>query len=401
VFELIPKTFYYDFIAKRHLFAGISWALWGISLALFLIVGPNWSIDFTGGTEVQVKFEKTTSIDEVRRALKPAGVSDDAIQQLGEDADNRFLFRTQGASAASDEEIAAVRTALDGAFGADWVKEVEVDAQVGSRASVVYSGPQIPVDRIEAALAPVKNVSVQSSTEENTFYVRLPGLAEAVAGHLQTALADHGMVVERTDSVGPKVGGSLRVAGALSLGITLLLMLIYIGSRFDFTFAPGAILCLFHDTIIVCGFWVITRQEFGLSMISALLTLCGYSINDTIVVYDRIRENMEKYRRQDLPKLINDSINQTLSRTLITSGGTMLSMIPFLIWGGPVLFHFAEAMLFGIVIGTYSSIYVAAPMTIVLRENREWFEQILGMNKKKSAVTATGKPGGNPGSKAP
>ena len=121
-----------------------------------------------------------------------------------------------------------------------------------------------------------------------------------------------------------------------------------------------------------------TQQEFGLSMISALLTLLGYSINDTIVVYDRIRENMQKYRAADFPKLINDSINQTLSRTIITSGGTMLSMVPFLFFGGPVLRQFAEAMLIGIVVGTYSSVYVAAPMTLVLRENRNFFERFIG-----------------------
>jgi preprotein translocase subunit SecF len=184
--------------------------------------------------------------------------------------------------------------------------------------------------------------------------------------------------IDRTDSVGPKVGGSLRAAGLISLGVTMLVLLIYVGLRFDFTFAPGAILCLFHDSTILIGIWVLTQQEFGLSMISALLTLLGYSINDTIVVYDRIRENMQKYRAADFPKLINDSINQTLSRTIITSGGTMLSMVPFLFFGGPVLRQFAIAMLIGIVVGTYSSVYVAAPMTLVLRENRNFFERFIG-----------------------
>lgn len=399
MYELIPKTFYYDFIARRHFFANISWAAWGISLVLFFVVGPNWSIDFTGGTEVQVHFEKSVSIDEVRTALKPAGVGDDAIQQLGEESESRFLFRTQGASAAREEDVTAVRSGLQAAFGADWVKDLQLDAQVGSRASVVYNGPQVKIDQIEKALVGVEGVAVQASTEDNTFYVRLPGVAETVNQALESSLGDRGVIVERTDSVGPKVGDSLRWAGILSLGITMLLLLVYIGFRFDFTFAPGAILCLFHDSVIVVGIWVLTRQEFGLSMISALLTLLGYSINDTIVVYDRIRENMEKYRRQDLDKLINDSINQTLSRTIITSGGTMLSMVPFLIWGGPVLFQFAEAMLIGIVIGTYSSVYVAAPMTIVLRENREWFNKVLGLKKVEPAPA--GGPKARPGPGAP
>ena len=390
MFELIPKTFQYDFIARRHFFANISWAAWGISLLLIVVIGPKWSIDFTGGTEVQVHFEKTTSIDEVRDALRPVGVGDDAIQQIGEAGDSRFLFRTQGASSAREEDVAAVRAAVDTAFGATWVKELDLDAQVGTRASVVYNGPQVNITVIQKALAGIEGITVQASTEENTFYVRLPGVAETVSQALDASLSDRGVELERTDSVGPRVGDSLRWAGILSLGVAMLLLLVYIGFRFDFTFAPGAILCLFHDSVIVVGIWVITRQEFGLSMISALLTLLGYSINDTIVVYDRIRENMGKYRRQDLPVLINDSINQTLSRTIITSGGTMLSMVPFLIWGGPVLFQFAEAMLIGIVIGTYSSVYVAAPMTIVLRENREWFSKVLGFKTPTPNPTSPG-----------
>lgn len=396
MFELIPRSFHYDFIARRHFFANISWAAWGISLVLIAVIGPKWSIDFTGGTEVQVHFTQGTTVDEVRTALRPVGVGDDAIQQIGDASDHRFLFRTQGASSAREEDVAAVRTAIETAFGPTWIKEFELDAQVGTRAGVEYNGPQVNVVEIQKALAGISGISVQPSTEDNTFYVRLPGVAETVTQALESTLGDRGVVLERTDSVGPKVGDSLRWAGVLSLGIAMLLLLVYIGFRFDFTFAPGAILCLFHDSVIVIGIWVVTRQEFGLSMISALLTLLGYSINDTIVVYDRIRENMEKYRRQDLPILINDSINQTLSRTVITSGGTMLSMVPFLIWGGPVLFQFAEAMLIGIVIGTYSSVYVAAPMTIVLRENREWISRLLGF--KNDAVAQPAGPGNKPSS---
>jgi preprotein translocase subunit SecF len=178
------------------------------------------------------------------------------------------------------------------------------------------------------------------------------------------------------------VGESLKRSGVISLLATMGLLFVYIGFRFEPSFAPGAILCLFHDSIMLIGIWVVTRQEFGLSMISAILTLLGYSINDTIVVYDRIRENMEKYRQKDFGKLINDSINQTLSRTIVTSGATALSMIPFLFFGGGVLRQFAEAMLIGIVIGTYSSIYVAAPLTMVLRENQDRITGWLGFRSK-------------------
>ena len=381
MFELIPQGFYYDFLKRRHLFANISWAAAAISLVLFFVKGPNWSIDFTGGTEVEVTFDQPTSIEDVREALAPAGVGDDAIQSIGAASDNRFLFRMQGESSAKPEDVKAAEDALRASFPD--IQSVP-DAQVGTRLVVSWPAPADgsvstrTVKDFEKAVAALPGVSVQSSPEDNTVYVRLPGLAEQIRGALEDSLSSQGVHIDRTDSVGPKVGGSLRVAGLVSLGATMLILLIYVGLRFDFTFAPGAILCLFHDTTILIGIWVLTQQEFGLSMISALLTLLGYSINDTIVVYDRIRENMQRYRASDFPKLINDSINQTLSRTVITSGATMLSMIPFLFLGGPVLRQFAEAMIIGILVGTYSSVYVAAPLTIVLRENRDFFARFIG-----------------------
>ncbi len=388
--ELLPKDLYIDFVGKRHFFAALSGVAVIVSLLLFIFVQPNWSIDFTGGTEVQVKFEQPTQISELRTALETVNVGDDAIQQLGPDADARFLVRLQGESSANKAEVDAVRAALVGAFGATWIEELKVDAEVGTRASVTYTGDVVPLDRVSAALSGLPGVSVQASTEENSFYLRMPGVAEEIRGALDTQLAGKAFVVERTDSVGPKVGGNLRAAGIASMFITMAILTLYVAIRFDFAFAPGAILCLFHDAVITVGIFVITRQEFGLSMISAILTLVGYSINDTIVIYDRIRENMEKYRKADLHKLINDSINQTLSRSIMTSGATALALIPFLIWGGPILQQFASAMLIGIVIGSYSTIYVASPLMIILKENQDRILGLLGLNRKPPA-------GGTPG----
>lgn len=382
MFQLIPQTYYYDFLKRRHLWANVSWAAAAISIVLFLVKGPNWSIDFTGGTEVEVTFDQATSIEEVREALAPVGVGDDAIQEIGDGSKSRFLFRMQGQSSAKPEDVAAAETAIKATFPD---VTIQPDEQVGTRLLVTWPPPAdgsistrstADFTRATAGLA---GVSVQPSPEENTIYVRLPGLAEHIRGALDTSLHDKGVNIDRTDSVGPKVGGSLRTGALLSMGVTMLLLLVLVSLRFDFTFAPGAILCLFHDSTILVGIWVLTQQEFGLSMVSAMLTLLGYSINDTIIVYDRIRENMGKYRAADFTKLINDSINQTLSRTLVTSGGTMLSMVPFLFFGGPVLKQFAIAMLIGIVVGTYSSVYVAAPLTIVLRENRHFLERITGL----------------------
>ena len=388
--ELLPKDLYIDFVGKRNLFSGISAILVLISILLFVVIGPNWSIDFTGGTEVQVHFEQPTEISEVRKALGTVGIGDDAIQLVGPPTDNRYLVRLQGASSANQDEVDAVRAALVSTFGADWIEELRVDDEVGTRASVTYKGEPVPIDRIATALATLPGVTVQSSPEENEFYARLPGIAEGIRGALSTELAGHAFEVERTDSVGPKVGGNLRAAGLTSMIVTMVLLTIYVGVRFDFAFAPGAILCLFHDAALTCGFFVLTQQEFGLSMISAILTLVGYSINDTIVIYDRIRENMEHYRKQDLHKLINDSINQTLSRSIITNGATALALVPFLIWGGPVLRTFATAMIMGIVFGSYSTIYVASPLMIIIKENEDTLRRLVGLKKGPPSGPASG-----------
>lgn len=386
--ELLPKTIYIDFVGKRMFFAGLSGIAVLVSIVLFVVIGPNWSIDFTGGTEVEVDFQDQVEIAEVRGALAKIGVGDDAIQQVGKDPDSRYLVRIQGASGASAEEVELAKGALSKAFGADWIEEWRMDAEVGTRAAVLYKGDPVPLNRVDDALKGIPDIVVQGSPEENTFYVRLPGVAETIRETLSTGLAGRPFEVLRTDSVGPKVGGNLREAGLISASVTMLLLLVYVAFRFDFAFAPGAILCLFHDAVIVCGIWVVTRQEFGLSMISAILTLVGYSINDTIVIYDRIRENMEKYRQNDLPKLINDTINQMLSRTVATSLATALALVPFLIWGGPILRQFASAMLLGIVIGSYSTIYVASPLMIILKENQDRILRLVGFSPKAASSAA-------------
>ena len=384
MFEIIPKTFFYDFVARRLFWARFSFIVTILSFILFLVPGPRWSIDFTGGTEVDVHFAQPTQIKEIRDVLNELDIADDAVQQFGDPLENRYSVRLQGASSASPEDVEKVKSALTTAMGPDWIEEFKVDSEVGSRAAVSYKGEPIAFDRIQKAVAGLPGVTVQSSPEDNTFYVRLPGIAEGIGSALSKGLPDRGMEVERADSVGPKVGGNLRAAGITAIVVSTLLHLVYIGFRFDFTFAPGAIACLIHDVILTTGIMVLARQEFGLSTVSALLTLTGYSLNDTIVTYDRIRENMEKYRRKNFGDLINDSINQTLSRTIMTNGATALAMGPFLFWGGPQLRQFALVMLIGIVAGTYSSIYVAAPLTMILREHEPTIRRWLGL-----ATTAT------------
>jgi preprotein translocase SecF subunit len=177
-----------------------------------------------------------------------------------------------------------------------------------------------------------------------------------------------GLEITRSEVVGPKVSGELFEAGALALGVAIILMLIYIWFRFELNYGMGAVLALFHDVILTMGLMSVTRIEFSLTSIAALLTVIGYSMNDTVVVYDRMRENRRKYKKMGWAELIDVSLNETFSRTVVTGGTGLLALTGLMLLGGPVMFAFSFAMIFGIVIGTYSSIYVAAPALLVFGE---------------------------------
>jgi len=175
---------------------------------------------------------------------------------------------------------------------------------------------------------------------------------------------------QRVDYVGPQVGQQLRNKGIMALIYAMVAILVYVAFRFDFKFGPGALVAMVHDAIMVAGYYLVSRREFNLTSIAVLLTVVGYSINDTIVVYDRIREEMARYKGKPLPEIINIAVNDTLSRTILTSGVTALSLVGLLIFGVGEIWDFAAAMLVGIVVGTYSSVYIASPLTIWLDERQ-------------------------------
>jgi preprotein translocase subunit SecF len=197
-----------------------------------------------------------------------------------------------------------------------------------------------------------------------------PGEKGEHVDHLKEALASRfgELHVDRVEFVGPRVGAELRRDGVNALLLAALLILGYVAFRFSARFAPGAVVALVHDVAVTAGIFVMLGLEFDLRVLAALLAILGYSLNDTIIVYDRIRENMEVRTKADLPEVLNLSVNQTLSRTILTSGTTMLAVLSLLILGGEVLRPFALAMAIGIVVGTYSSIYIAAPVLLFLEQ---------------------------------
>jgi len=197
------------------------------------------------------------------------------------------------------------------------------------------------------------------SPEDESPAVSVGRVQQALTGALGEVSFD------RTDVVGPKVSGELFRSGLMALGLAISLMLIYIWFRFELQFGVGAVVALFHDVILTFGLIALFRLEFNLQAIAGILTIIGYSMNDTVVVFDRLRENLRKYKRMPLGEVIDLSINETLSRTIITSVTTIFALIALLIFGGPTLFGLSVIMLFGIFVGTYSSIYIAAPVILL------------------------------------
>lgn len=219
-----------------------------------------------------------------------------------------------------------------------------------------------------------KGVTAQTIGEESEHEVLLKVQGDEsnlnqITADVKTALlksfAASGVDVRKVDIVGPKAGAQLRITGFQAMLWALIAIMVYIGLRFDFKYSPGAIVALFHDVSIILGVYALTSTEFTLQTVAALLAVIGYSVNDTVIVYDRVREHEEKYAGLDLRTHINNAINETLSRTFLTSSTTLFVSLAMYIWGGIAIRDFFLAISLGVIIGTYSSIFVAAPVTLI------------------------------------
>nr|WP_086941256.1 protein translocase subunit SecF [Thaumasiovibrio occultus] len=278
------------------------------SFASLAINKLNWGLDFTGGTLIELKFEEPAQLDVIRDALGNEGFADAVVQNFGSSRDVMIRMRPRENVEASE-------------LGAQVIQIVE-----GVTASVVDS---------------------------------------------ETQAEKAGVQVSRVEFLGAAIGDELAEAGGLAILASLVCILIYISLRFEWRLASGAVASLAHDIIITIGIFSALQIEVDLTIIAALLTVVGYSLNDTVVVFDRIRENFRKMHREETDEVINASITQTLSRTLITSGTTLFVVVALFVLGGANIHGFATALLIGITVGTYSSIYVASALAMKLGINRE------------------------------
>ncbi|MBC76185.1 MAG: protein translocase subunit SecF [Halobacteriovoraceae bacterium] len=293
------SKFNISFVSKFPVSVVLSAVLVIGSLSLFFSKGLNYGVDFRGGAEIQVAFEKDTQLEELRDSLDSNNFKSSSVQRIGDEDESQFLVKV----AASESNLNQV--------------------------------------------------------------------TDQITKMLQADFSDKGSEILKTDIVGPKAGEQLRISGFQAMAWALLMIMIYIALRFDYKYSPGAIVALLHDVIIIIGIFSLMDKEFSLQIVGALLAVIGYSVNDTVVVYDRVREHEEKYTSRSLKEQINGALNETLSRTILTSITTLIVAGVMYFMGGGIIQDFFFAICIGVLVGTYSSIFVAAPTVL-------FFDKIAG-----------------------
>ncbi|MXZ13177.1 MAG: protein translocase subunit SecF [Candidatus Dadabacteria bacterium] len=292
----------YDFVEKMGGAMRISIALVVISIASLLYhQGPNWGVEFTGGTEIHIKLAKSLETDVLKGELAESGFPSESVQRFGLPGDNEHLIQFAPELATFDQ-----------------IQDFQ------------------------------KNLEDLFAESENF----------------------QGASIQRIDYIGPRVGKELITKALLSILIACVGILAYLVFRFEFGFAVGAVIALIHDTLITVGAISLADKEFTLAIVAALLTVIGYSVNDTIVIFDRIRENMGNFPEKGFRELVNDGISQTLSRTVLTAITVFIVLVPLFFLGGSVIHDFAFTLMVGVVIGTYSSIFVASAFVVYWRKRK-------------------------------
>jgi len=379
----ILKSVSIDWLGKKWYFIAASLVLLVIGTAAYLTRGGlAYGIDFTGGTIIYLKFDKTPDIELIRKALKPEAVGTTIIQRYGQPEENSVVVRMQSAMEVEQGVGAGqkvVRSLLMNALAPQDAARVEADFNAVALESLAEYLKGADPDNLKA-----QNKTVQESGEHYQSLARrmldyrdrvrdglltsldelgqAPGVSPQAVAAVKKGFFTAPFAVKGVESVGAIVGSDLRRRATLAVGLSLMGMLVYIAFRFKPIYGVAAIVALAHDVAITLGLFAVTQKEISLTVIAALLTLVGYSVNDTIVVFDRVRENLRLYRKESLTEILNLSINQTLSRTIMTSGMTFIAVASLLMFGGEVLNGFSFALTVGIIIGTYSSIAVASPI---------------------------------------
>ena len=392
--EFLTQT-HIDFMKYRKVFVWVSLLLLIVAVVeLFALTGINMGIDFAGGTQLTLALRDEVDIARLRGVLEQAGI-DSQIQRFGTAAERSVLIKAPVAAGSEEGSGAAIITALDEALNPGQSRDFDLN-QRGTQALSEFLYDADPEDlrtddelaarrryeeRAASILEQRKNVTVFRDLEQDLYgAVELP---DSVRVALDEKFFVGAFNVLQNDNVGPQIGSELRRKGIWAVALSLIGMLCYIWIRFELRFGVGALVAVFHDFLITLGLYALLNYEFNLSTIAAFLTLVGYSVNDTVVIFDRVRENLRKHRRRPLIQVMNESLNQTLSRTVLTSGTTLLVVGCLYFLGGEAIRGFAFVLLIGVIIGTYSSVFVASPFALL-------WEQYFG-REAREAKRATGR----------
>ena len=306
--KLVPRNTKIDFFRFQNLTFGLSVLGVLASIVLYFTAGLNYGIDFRGGSMLMVETETAIDVGGIRDAVDSVGVGDTSVTELND----------PGAELTGNaKNVAMIR-----------IEQQDNDPAIQNESIVAVK------DALTAGFPGIKFLS--------------------------------------TDSVGAKVSGELVRAGVIAVVLAVAAVLFYIWLRFEWQFSVGAVVALIHDVILTIGVFALVQLEFNLAIIAAILTIVGYSLNDTVVVFDRVRENLRKFKKTTLKEVLNLSINETLSRTVMTSVTTLLALIALYVFGGDVIRGFVFAMIWGVIVGTYSSIFVASPVLLKLGVTRDW-----------------------------
>ncbi len=381
-----------DWMGKAKYFVALSLTLLAIGfVSWYRHGGLYYGIDFRGGVLVYVRFAAQPPIDQIRKGLAAEGLGNSVIQQISDLSDPNSkndvvigLEEKGQSEQALDAGRSAILSALHKTFGGA-ASQQDLNAvtpdeladyltQKDPLGLGVSAGDQYKA--LAARLTHFRDTDHNGLITDFNQLAGIQGATPAVLATLRDGFYLGRFSIRNVEIVGPKVGSQLKRQAILATLYALAGMLIYIAFRFQWVYGAAAVIAVFHDVLITLGFFSLFHYEISLTVIAALLTLVGYSMNDTIVIFDRVRENLRLMRREPLPQIINRSINQTLSRTILTSGLTFLTVLILFLLGGQVLRSFAFAMVVGVMVGTYSSFGIAAPIVVVWNKFRG--DKVLG-----------------------
>ena len=367
--HLIRQRTNFDFLGKRKIALILSSVVNVAALVGVFVLGLNFGIDFQGGIALQVRAKQgEVHLDNLRSTLGNLGVGEVSLQEFGDKSTALIRVQRQEGNA---ECVAHADNVMKRRVGQGW----SVKPGPGNTGDVEFGAPnQLDAGGWRDAVSQVGlTLQERQLPRANTNVARIDMSLEQraewcqqVAIKLVEDTIKDQYELRGTESVGPKVGEELMHSGIWAVVATLAAIAIYVWFRFEWQFGVGALIALVHDVLSTVGIFVLFHLDFSLTALAALLTIAGYSVNDTVVIFDRVRENMRRYKKMGLVELLNFSINETLARTIMTAGTVFVAVLALVLFGGPVLYSFSIAMLWGVIVGTYSSIWIASACLVYM-----------------------------------